>query len=61
MYIVSELEKDFSGFDFMGLKFMAFVLFQMDQLLAFSLREIEDKVQSTIYWKKMDFLSLPLC
>lgn len=49
MYIVSELEKGFSGFDFMCLKFMAFVLFQMDQLLVFSLREIEDKVQSMIY------------
>ena len=49
MYIVSELEKDFSGFNYVGLKFMAFVLFQMDQLLVFNLREIEDKVQSTIY------------
>lgn len=37
------------------------MLFQMDQLLVFNVREIGDKVQSTIDWKKMDFLSLPLC
>lgn len=35
----------------MALKFMAFILFQMDQLLLFNLREIRDKVQSKIYWK----------
>lgn len=32
----------------MVLKFMTFVLFQIDQLLVFNMREIEDKVESTI-------------
>jgi len=49
MYIVSELEKDFSVFNYLSLKFIVFVLFQMDQFFVFNVKEIEDKVQSTIY------------
>lgn len=52
MYVVSERERDFSGFNFEGLKFMVFVLFQVDWLLLSNLRETEDKVQSTVHWKK---------
>lgn len=60
MYILSELEREFSAFNFLSLEFMAFILFQMDHLLMFNLRETEDKVQSTVYWK-MDFHSLSIC
>lgn len=55
-YAVIEHGKDFSRFNLVGLKFMSSMLFEIDWLIALNMREIEDKVQSTMHLKSNGLL-----